>query len=143
MALSPVLTVPKSADLRDGRRRNGAAGKMRLRQVILQAADFKPKHRPLSLAQNVRLSVWPKSNACRPCLPHYQTCNSTSFRCSSMRMQRKMPLRPIVLDRTTVVFTGGTTITTGQSVAPRRRTPSSPWTFAMRQRMKALEATSM
>jgi hypothetical protein len=76
----------KNADLRDGRRRNGAAGKMRLSQVILQAAGFKPKHRPFSLAWNVRLSVWPKSNACRPCLPHRQTCNSKFFRCSSMRI---------------------------------------------------------
>jgi hypothetical protein len=47
-ALSPTLTAIKNADLRDRRMRNGAAGKMRLRQVILQAADFKPKHRPLS-----------------------------------------------------------------------------------------------
>jgi hypothetical protein len=69
----------KNADLSDGRRRNGTAGKLRLRQVILQAADFKPKHRPHSLARNVRPSVWPKSNACRPCCPHRQTCSSSFF----------------------------------------------------------------
>ncbi len=40
----------KNTDLRDGRRRNGAAGELCPRQVILQAADFKPKHRLLSLA---------------------------------------------------------------------------------------------
>ena len=102
---------------------------MRLRQVILQAADFKPKHRPLSLARNVRLSVWLKSNACRPCLQHRQTCNSKFFRCSSMRMQRKIPLRHIVLDRTTAVCTGGTTTTTGQSVAPW---PDPKFTMDMR-----------
>jgi hypothetical protein len=42
-------------------------GRLPRHQVISQELDFKPKHRPLSLARIVRRSMWLKSSNCGPC----------------------------------------------------------------------------
>ena len=114
----PALLVARRKTRAIGLRVLGVIGPLRPLQVILQELQFKPKHRILPWLHNVRRHMWPRSSNCGlwsrpPTLPPHFSCNSSS----STRMRCKTPRRRFVLDRTTAVFTDGTTTTTGQRVA--------------------------